>query len=227
MKIDLLIPTRGRPDNVWRVLRSICATRAKPELISAHLWVDDDDKATLAIEPELTRAGVHVHSGARATLSDAYNALAEKSSGEILFSGADDIVFRTPGWDEQVREQFAADSFCLVYGDDCLQHENLCTHPFVSRKAVDALGYFYPETDGVNVTDVWLLFMYRELRRLRYLPDVVIEHMHFLRGLAEYDETYKAQYEGNFPKVMEALARFKPKLRADTQKLRQAIGRSY
>lgn len=227
MKIELLIPTRGRPDNVWRLLRSVCATRAKPELVTAHLWIDDDDEATLSIEPELSKAGVHVHVGPRGTLTDAYNKLAEKSSGSILFSGADDIVFRTPGWDEQVRAQFAEDPFCLVYGDDCLQHEKLCTHPFVSRRAVEALGYFYPDTGGVNVTDVWLFLIYRELRRLRYLPNVVIEHLHFLRGLAEYDETYKQQYEGNFPKVMATLARFRPKLVADIQKLRQAIGRSY
>ena len=42
-RISLLLPTRGRPVLVARLLRSIVAESAHPELIEVIVCVDDDD----------------------------------------------------------------------------------------------------------------------------------------------------------------------------------------
>lgn len=202
------------------MIHSAFQTAGRVDALEAILYVDDDD-------PVLSKYGLGVSctmtTGPRRVLADTYNRLATMTDAPILFSGADDLIFRTPYWDEQVRARFAADPFCLVYGDDLFQGAQLCTHPFISHAAVDALGYFYPATGDVSLTDVWLMLMYRALGRLRYVPDVVIEHMHFLNGKAEYDETYAGQYEGNFPRVKEALTLRLPQLEADTRRLHAAI----
>ncbi len=223
MNLGLLIPTRGRPENVLRLLKSVRDTASVPKQITTYLWIDDDDSSADGHMAYFAAQGAKIHRGPRMQLSHVYNRLTELSDDPILFSGADDIVFRTQAWDDRIRAQFAEDPHCLVYGDDGLQHENLCTHPFVSRDSVTMLGYFYPDTGDVSLTDVWLMLMYQHLGRLRYLPDVFIEHMHFLNGKAQYDETYASQYETNFPKVQQALLAHMDRLKSDTQGLREAI----
>ena len=52
MKIDLLLPTRNRPDRLEELFNSIQDTAHSFDNICIYLYVDDDDDSTLSrIEP--------------------------------------------------------------------------------------------------------------------------------------------------------------------------------
>lgn len=226
---DLFIPTRKRPSNVHRLLKSIAETASHPERLTTWLYIDDDDTETQEAVPsfrvECPTIRLQCCCGPRLTLANTYNVLYTHSGASLMFSGADDIVFKTPGWDEMVEAEYDAtpDDILLVYGDDCLQREKLCTHPFISRRGAEVAGYFYPVTDGVSLTDIWVYYLYRNIGRLKYCPDIVIEHLHWLRQKAPYDETYASQYEHNLPIVMSSLQQYADTLIRDSMRLRSQL----
>lgn len=236
MTFDLLVPTRARPRNVHRLLESIENTAAAPDAITVYFYVDDDDELTQqhidGIRKAHSEIPMHFAVGPRIVLSQMYTGMANESKGEILWSGGDDIVFRTPEWDRLVAEEFAdfPDRILLVYGNDCLQQHRLATHPFISRQGLDVLGYFYPNTGDIAVTDLWLHHAYEVIGRLRYCPDIITEHMHWLRRdadgnrLAKYDAVYAQQYEKNFPEVMATLQSYQDRLVAGINALLAATG---
>jgi len=217
MNFDLFIPTRQRPLNVDRLLGSVEDTAADPSRVRCYFRVDTDDAQTQGAiaslrsrHPSLT---VKFIVGERLPLAWYYTGMANMTDGDILWSGGDDIVFRTPNWDTMIEEEFAKvpDRILLVYGNDCLQQHRLATHPFISRESFKALGYFFPNTGQISVTDLWLHHAYQVIGRLKYRPDIVTEHVHWLRmdgegkRLADYDMTYAGQYEKNLPEVLATL----------------------
>lgn len=235
MRFDLFIPTRCRPLNVHRLLESIEDTAAHPDRITAYFYVDDDDDVMLRHIDGIREAhGIKMHFaiGPQIVLSQTYTGMAAASTGDILWSGGDDIVFRTPGWDDMIAEEFekVPDRILLVYGNDCLQEHRLATHPFISRKGMDVLGYFYPATGEIAVTDLWLHHAYETIGRLCYRPDIITEHMHWLRmdaegnRLAAYDAVYANQYEKNLPEVMATLQTYQDLLVRGIRDLARAIG---
>ncbi len=236
MTFDLFIPTRQRPRNVHRLLESIEDTAAHPEAITAYFYVDDDDDVMPSYMDGIREAHPAIKMrfavGPRIVLSQMYTGMAAASTGDILWSGGDDIVFRTPGWDTMIAEEFekVPDRILLVYGNDCLQEHRLATHPFISRTGMDVLGYFYPATGEIAVTDLWLHHAYETIGRLCYRPDIITEHMHWLRvdaegnRLAEYDAVYANQYERNFPEVMATLQTYQDLLVRGIKDLARAIG---
>lgn len=98
--ISLLLPSRGRPENLARLVDSVNETACGDvELI---VYTDDDDTGYPA-----SSGNVRVFSTARQSRMAMYwNMAFEKASGDIVMQASDDIVFRTPGWDDQVRRAF-------------------------------------------------------------------------------------------------------------------------
>ena len=196
------------------------------------MYIDEDDSETQeaidGLRKDFPDLRILCCCGTKVLLAQTYNILYMHSGASIMFSGADDIVFRTQGWDDEIRREFASvpDQILLVYGDDCLQREKLCTHPFISRRAAEVCGYFYPNIEGVSLTDIWLFLMYKNIDRLKYRADMVIEHMHWTRNLASYDETYAQQHEGNLPYVMAATQQYVDVLTRDTRRLGRQLGDS-
>ncbi len=225
--IALLVPTRGRPENAVRMLRSARDMSNAPDRLSAWLYIDEDDERSRKAVAKIKGAvqfPVHVACGPRAPLWRLYNVLADaaaKDGATWLWSGGDDIVFASGGWDDTVRQAGGAlrDGICCLYGDDGFQHERLCTHPFLSARAHNVLGRYYPPTGEVSLTDIWLHVAFSTIRRLVYLPQVLTDHRHFLRNLAPYDETYAGQFEGNYPRVWAAMRQHADLLGSDIKKL--------
>ena len=79
----------------------------------------------------------------------------------------------------------------IVYGNDIGQGENLPTAVVMSSDIPAALGWwFLPSCLHFFVDAVWL-YLGREAGCLRYLPEVVIEHLHYSRGASPHDQTYE------------------------------------
>jgi hypothetical protein len=98
----------------------------------------------------------------------------------------DDHRPRTVGWDAAYLNALHELGTGIVYGDDRLQGEALPTQCAMTADIVRALGYMAPAGLRHLAVDNFWLDLGRGAGCLRYLPDVVVEHMHPLAGKAEW-----------------------------------------
>lgn len=180
-KFSFLLPTRGRPGLVLRFLESVTRCTAHPEELEIVLAVDDDDEASQGIQyPDLDLRKRVIPRGA--PMGELNRACLEASTGRFLMLVNDDILLRTPGWDDRVSRaiQTFPDDICLIHVNDLMFRERLCTFPLLSRQAVDAVGlgpsrYRRYRIDD-HIFDVYNLLAHLGHRRILYLPDVIFEH---------------------------------------------------
>lgn len=196
--IDLLIPTRGRPDRIKKLLNSIEQTVDNKENVSVYLYCDNDDSEDALNYVRKCSCDFYINIkhviGPRIVLSQCWNELWKISSGDIIMHCADDIYFTSNDWDIKVAEHFKhdfnGDMIMLLYGPDGIQNECLATHSFTSRKASNILGYFVPPYFACDYNDTWLNEIYDKINRKVYDSSICIEHEHFTKYSDKYDETY-------------------------------------
>ena len=162
-------------------------------------------------------------------LSECWNVCAKAAMlrrSEILMHGGDDIEFQTPGWDQQVRDAFAAsdDKILLVQGDDLSPNrEALATHGFVHRRWVETVGYFLPPLFSCDWNDVWLTEVADAIGRRVMLP-FVTEHAHYSFDKRERDRTdLEREERGRDDDVVGLFNRTKGDRVRDAEKLRKAM----
>lgn len=196
--ISIIIPTKGRVQNLIKVFKSLNDTVYNPNDVEVVFYVDRDDDDTKDFfkndaDKHIKFIPTSVVVGDKVNLAETYNRAYKKASGDIIMYSADDVMFRTKHWDVLVREEFDRyeDDICLVFGADGVQPiGTLATHGFLTRKAIDILGYVHPPEMGYNYSDNWLTDIYRKIDRMCYTP-VYFEHCHWGVGKAEYDDTYR------------------------------------
>ena len=180
---SLIVPTRQRPAQLGRLLDSLAATAARPELLEVVLVIDADDPASAAVthgKLSLTRVVVAPGLPMGALNGAGYDA----SSGEYLMLLNDDVVARTPGWDDRFRACFRRfpDGIALLHPNDTLFRDLLCTFPVVSRtfcrlaRGICPAAYRRYRIDD-HIEDIFNLLAVVGERRVVYLPDVVFEHV--------------------------------------------------
>ncbi|HEY9370048.1 hypothetical protein [Streptomyces sp.] len=186
----MLVPSRGRPSAVAELAHAWAATsKGAADLL---VVVDDDD-------PELPRyrdlgvnLRVHVSSGSRGIVP-VLNAAAVEAAGRHRMVGfmGDDHRPRTAGWDKRIVDQLNQLKTGIVYGDDLLRGEALPTAVAMTSDIIRALGYMAPPAlKHLFVDNVWY-DLGHALDRIRYLPDVTIEHLHPAIGKGQWDDLYR------------------------------------
>jgi glycosyltransferase involved in cell wall biosynthesis len=178
---SLIVPTRGRPAQLRRMLDGVAGTASHPERIEVLLVVDADDPASIAAHPGLSVRHVVVPPGR--TMGELNNAGFEASSGDYVMLLNDDVVVRTPGWDAVALACFRRfpDPFALVHVNDTLIREHLCTFPLTSRAFYELAGGVCPREYrryriDDHIEDAFNMLAHLGERRTFYLPDVVFEH---------------------------------------------------
>lgn len=193
--ISLLLPTRGRPFLVDRLLRSIGEATTHPDRVEVILYVDNDDTGSHHLDSH----DVHVVRIIGPSLSmGGYNsACLAQARGDIIILANDDMVIGTYGWDEKIAELDTSipDKVYLAYCNDLFKKGNLCTFPILSRRTCELLVEPYPKEYQGAFIDYHLFDIFKRLQhagfdRIRYLDDVVFEHLHYRTGKAPFDETY-------------------------------------
>jgi len=209
--ISILLPTR-RPNNLRRFVESVRLTATNIEIVA---YVDEDDAETAYAASEL---GINFMVGPKLMFTDYWNKCYEKASADILMMAADDLIFRTSGWDEMVEEAFqkCADKICLVHGNDLHPRVQIPSHPIIHRKWAEAVGYFSPPYFPSGACDIWLYEVAWIVGRFYSLP-FVHEHMHPSAGKCAVDDLYKYRaslsaeatkiYQETFDKRMEDAAK--------------------
>lgn len=192
--ISLLVPSRGRPESLQAMIVSAKETAADSTQVEVVVRLDDDDPSMGPLH-DLLPYGVRTITGPRTLLSACWNECYEQAEGDIVMHAGDDIRFRTPGWDTLVASAFPGDGIAFVHGDDGFQGAALGTHGFVTRRWVQAVGYFVPPLFSSDYNDTWLNEVADRIGRRIYLPSLLTEHLHPAAGKGEWDATHRDRLE--------------------------------
>jgi hypothetical protein len=186
--IAVIVPSRGRPQNIAQLIEAW--SKSAPGTAQLHVVVDDDDPC----EQDYTRLQMPVngvlHVIERRRLGGTLNHLAPIVAEHAAIVGfmGDDHRPRTIGWPTRVAAAMCGGG--VVYGDDLIQGPALPTAVFLDAEIVRTLGYFVlPGQIHLFMDNYWKT-LGEQLGTLRYLPDVVIEHVHPLAGKAKWDDGY-------------------------------------
>lgn len=176
--ISLLLPTRQRPNELLELYDSAFGTAARPAEVEMVAVVDDDDRSYDALGgiPQLQLLSVP-----RTTLSDYWNIASRFAKGPVYGLLADDVRFRTQGWDEVVAEAFPPDGIAHVFGDDGTPYypnHDYGTHGFIRQEWLDAAGTFTTPDFSKDYADSWLNVLGIALGRQVWVP-ILMEHLHF------------------------------------------------
>lgn len=189
--ISVLIPTRGRPGRLRDAVQSAFDTAARPQAVEILVRVDFSDPAVqeyVAKSDESCRTFIVEDC---VSYGQGIEFLREHAAGDILFAAGDDIIFRTDGWDERVRETFAAsDGLMVAYPNNGKDREK-CEHFFTTSRWINTLGYMVRTEFRHFCVDQWVEELANGVGRLTFLRDVVVEHMHKKYGKAPDDDTYR------------------------------------
>lgn len=184
----LLVPSRGRPQNVARLIEA-CAKTCRTDAV-IHFGFDDDDPQLAANMGVLTG---YVYSSVRSRMglgpwTNELARLAMADDPKWLCSIGDDMVPVTDGWDERLCE--AAGPAGMAYPDD-KRRSDIPECCVIGTAVVRALGWMCePSLDHWYVDTVWS-DLGRGAGCLRYLPDTVVEHRHpNVPGGDPHDATY-------------------------------------
>ncbi|ORB93968.1 hypothetical protein LAUMK4_05849 [Mycobacterium persicum] len=238
--INLLLPTRARPDQLRRLAASAAATANHPELIEIVTYIDDDDPSYDNIELPISWRKVHgprVHKDGLVNLSQKWNAChdaveADRAggihTGDIYMHCGDDIVFRTNGWDDDVRRALAVfpGHIGFVWCNDAGRPDNptFGTHGFVHRNWTQAIGRFCPPYFVSDFNDTWFNDVADALGARTYLAQHTTEHMHHCFGKAQRDTTTNERLDRHRRQHPERLyKRLANERAAEVIKLRRAI----
>lgn len=187
--LAVIVPSRGRPDAAVQLAAAFTATGATARLVFA---VDEDDPTRFEYTKALEHYGaatVH-YVGAPSNMVRTLNAVAGLFANQAFALGfmGDDHRPRTAGWDRLYVDALRDLGSGIAYGDDLLQGGNIPTQVAMTADIVRALGHMAPAT----LTHLYVDNYWRDLGQgagcLRYLPDVIVEHMHPIAGKAEWDD---------------------------------------
>ena len=185
----ILVPTRSRPENLEDLVIACQLMDTKADLVA----VCDDDDPKLEDYLVVGVDVILVHPEGKG-MARPLNVAARYCLGKyrhFAFLG-DDHRPRSKNWDQRIIQALDEIGTGLVYGDDLLQGENLATAVGMTGDIVKALdGMVPPNMIHLYLDNFWMK-LGKDLGALRYLPDVIIEHLHPVAGKAQWDDQYRS-----------------------------------
>lgn len=191
----VIVPSRGRPGSVARVAQAWSDTDAwrDAQLIFA---VDADDPTHAAYLEQISTHGGQtflvtlpewkpmVHKLDKCALITA-----ESGFSMVGFMG-DDHLPRTPGWARRYAETLDELGTGIVHSSDGFRDDQLPTQWMMTADIVRTLGRMVPAPVEHLYCDNAIEDLGRSAQCIRFLPDVLIEHMHPFAGKAGMDAGY-------------------------------------
>jgi hypothetical protein len=173
--ISFCFATRGRPEIFKQMCLSALETADNPADIEFVSYHDNDDASVyeyVGNHKEVVGERVGVILG---------NIASQKiATGPIYMYGADDMIFKTKGWDTRVKEAFDQypDKIVLV----CPDNDNWRTWKFgvtgfIHKNWVDTVGHFLNPHPDAQSGDQWLNELSTKINRRVHLLDVIVEHI--------------------------------------------------
>lgn len=222
--LAVIVPTRGRPENIQKVISAWDFTNAWDH---AHLVlaVDGDDPKYRGYadlfeqtrHPDTDEALFSFMVQDRWTpmvykLNKAAVALALSRKYFALGFAGDDHLPQTIGWAARYLTVLRELGTGMVYGDDGYQGRKLSTEWAVTADAVRALDRMVPADVEHMYCDNAMMDLFGGAKAMRHLPEVRIEHMHPYAGKAERDDQYdRVNHRDQFAKDRRAYESWRDK----------------
>lgn len=174
-KVSVLVPTRQRVSRLRTMVDSFRAMTVDPTSAELVFRIDDDDRETAAYLGDLPwTVIVGPRQKGYASLPVFFEEMRAKATGDLLMTGNDDMVFRTPDWSSKVlavANQYPDGLFNLGVSTFNADH-----FPFsiVSKWAVDRMGAIHHP--DVFWGDVYLRDIFQTFGRAVLIPDVRVDH---------------------------------------------------
>lgn len=232
--LTVVIPSRGRPDAISAMAETFDETCTADTRIVVAVDSDDpkvEDYARLRQGARPSRIAYLIEQP-KGTMVTALN-LAARAEAKFVFAVGfmgDDHRPRSRGWDTAYLEALSELRTGIVYGDDLLQRRKLPTQCAMTADIVRALGYMAPPVLTHLFVDNFWLSLGEQAQCIRYLSEVVVEHLHPVAGKAAWDEGYKRVNDaGMYHRDHAAFAEYcRTTLQSDVQKVQalQAVGRA-
>lgn len=227
MSMMLAVPSRGRPGNIARLWEAMGQTCTEDTVLCVGLDADDPELPAYRDfllqneHPQLR----YVMSSKLRKVTAWTNYLVAEHLNDFEYFGqiGDDNVPRTYGWDTQIIEALQESPF--AFGNDLYPRApgSLCCHVFARQEVPRVLGYFGPPSIAHMYVDVaW--WSWGIATKIVYLPDTVIEHLHYTVGKAPQDVSYATSFNGTGEDLAawHAYSR-SPQLNADIRKIAAAV----
>lgn len=181
------------------MVRSALDTAAGLDDVRVHLLLDDNDPSLVQYAGHRWPAEVELEVGPQLGYTGSLNrsaALYWDAPGIVILGAfGDDVLFRTPGWDDAVRAALSTPG--MAYADDLIHGRNHPSAVFMRAELARALGWLaLPATTHQWADDGWKR-LGQQTGCLRYMEGVVIEHMHPAVGKAEWDPTYTGVFDSD------------------------------
>ena len=225
--ISILTPTRKRPDDMRGLVETCVSTCDHIEDLEFVFYIDEDDSESMNEAENLKDlADVKIVVGKRIVLSKMWNVCHENARGDIFMHCGDDLRFRTESWDTKVRDKFDSipDKIAFVFGSDGYWKPGVFgTHGFLHKNWVDTVGYFVPPYFSSDYNDTWLNEVSKMIDRHVHV-DIYTEHLHFINGKHERDQTHIDRLERHSQDDVESIYNSMQNKRVeDAQKLYKFI----
>jgi hypothetical protein len=199
--ISILLPTRGRTEQLDKSVSSLIYLAAEPEKIQWLFGFDNDDTESFKWFQENTLPKIENSGGLYSCLSfeplgyirlhEYVNKLAGYATGEWFVFWNDDAVMQTHGWDTEIMKQ--SGTFCLQAFDTHNKHP-YSIFPIVPKEWFDLIGHLSLH----QLNDAWLSQIAWMLDIVKQIPVEVLHDRADLTGNNK-DDTFKNRivYEGN------------------------------
>ena len=192
--LAVLVPSRGRPDNLARLITEVHRTaRGRTHVLAG---VDQDDprlKDYIALRKTLLAPGDYIHtSDLRKNLVQWTNHLAHLSKGKYRYyaSLGDDMVPRTPGWDIKlmgaIEEDFGGTGIAYPY--DAIR-DDIPEAYLLSADIPAALGWVMQPSLNHWYNDNVIADLGHGAGCIRQLRGVIVDHLNVGTGRAAVDQT--------------------------------------
>jgi len=205
MRSLYIVPTRGRPENVARLMRAVDATIGNTDTRFVFC-VDDDDPRLMdyydVVSETRWRDRFRLVQNARMSIVDIMNTVARANTPthqrwiDVFGFMGDDHVPRTSEWDVTLGA-LAQGIRGIAYGNDLIQGANLPTAVALDARIVETLGFMAPPMLTHLYVDNFWKDLGIALNALGYCSDVILEHMHPVAGKSDWDDGYKRVNDGS------------------------------
>lgn len=173
--IAILCPTRGRPEQYARMVKSVLDT-ASNAAIFAGVAEDEPFVSDGRVTSDVLRFPDMLPTAQKWNLL-AMDAMNNDSRNKLFMLGADDMIFETPGWDKALIDHYnALENKIHVYALRDSRDPEGFPHPVVSREFVDAMGYAFVPIFMHWFLDTWTVEIAKANNCFTHFKDYKLTH---------------------------------------------------
>ena len=174
------------------MMDSALSLASSPELIEFVLYIDNDDSSYDTLDRDVV-----IIRGERLDMGLMNNLCIQKSTGRIVMLCNDDVIVGSEKWDDAIYESAKdySDNVFLLFPNDLNKGSRLSTFPIFSKELYLRYPGIFPEKYKGAFIDSHIYDVFIQLRglgidRIKYLPKVIFEHLHFRLQKSDFDKTY-------------------------------------